>query len=128
MHIMIPDESPRYQRDGITSYLLVSERTCGSQKLSITLVEMDAGGVQMIHNHEPEQTYTIIEGSGLMIVGGEEQTVRAGDCIFIPSWADHGLKNMGEGKFKYISACSPSFTMEQCTEWWPLPSLKEAEK
>jgi mannose-6-phosphate isomerase-like protein (cupin superfamily) len=128
MHVMKPIESPRYQRDGVTSYLLVSDRTCGSQELSITLVEMEPGGIQMIHKHEPEQTYTIIEGSGVMSVDGEEQIVGVGDCIFIPSWAEHGLKNTGEGELRYISACSPSFTLQQCTEWWPLPSLKEIEE
>jgi len=56
MQILTRPCSPRYVRDGITSYLLVSERTCGAQKLSVTLVEMAAGGFQHIHKHEPEQT------------------------------------------------------------------------
>jgi mannose-6-phosphate isomerase-like protein (cupin superfamily) len=127
MHVMTPAQSPRYQRDGITSYLLVSERTCGSQKLSVTLVEMEPDGLQHIHTHEPEQTYTILEGSGLMTVGGEQQTVGPGDCIFIPSGAEHGLKNTGGTLLKYLSACSPSFTMQQCVDWWPLPSREESE-
>lgn len=127
MHVMNQNQSPRYRRDGITSYLLVSERTCGSEKLSVTLVEMEPGGKQRIHKHEPEQTYSIIEGSGFMSVDGEECEVNVGDCIFIPSWAEHGLINTGKGPLKYLSACSPSFTMEQCKAWWPVSSLKEIE-
>lgn len=125
MHIMTPKTSPRYQRDGITSYLLVSERTCGAQKLSITLVEMEPGGFQHVHQHEPEQTYTILEGSGIMSVAGEERPVGPGDCIFIPSWAGHGLQNTGGTRLRYLSACSPSFTLQQCVEWWPLPAEVE---
>lgn len=128
MHIMNPNRSPRYQRDGITSFLLVSERTCGSEKLSVTLVEMESGGLQRIHKHEPEQTYTILAGSGVMHVAGEQHPVSAGDCIFIPSWAEHGLENTGNGPIKYLSACSPSFTLQQCNDWWPLPSVEENER
>jgi mannose-6-phosphate isomerase-like protein (cupin superfamily) len=127
MHVTKPENSPRYRRDGITSYLLVSERTCEAQKLSITLVEMDPDGFQNIHKHEPEQTYTILDGSGIMTVAGEHRAVGAGDCIFIPSWAEHGLQNTGGTMLKYLSACSPSFTMQQCVEWWPLPPLKGSE-
>jgi mannose-6-phosphate isomerase-like protein (cupin superfamily) len=126
MHVMTPARSPRYQRDGVTSYLLISERTCGSKKLSVTLVEMEPDGFQAVHKHEPEQTYTILEGSGLMSVDGEQRQVGPGDCIFIPSWAEHGLQNTGGAMLKYLSACSPSFTMQQCVDWWPLASQEES--
>jgi mannose-6-phosphate isomerase-like protein (cupin superfamily) len=116
---------PRYQRDGITSYLLASKRTGGADNITITLVEMEAGGFQHIHKHAPEQTYTVLEGSGMMSVAGEERQVQPGDCIFIPSWAEHGLKNTAAMVLKYISAASPSFTLQECVDWWPLPSLDE---
>ena len=127
MDVLTHRNSPRYQRDGVTSYLLISERTCGSQNLSITLVEMEPGGIQRIHQHEPEQTYTILEGSGIMSVAGEQRPVKAGDCIFIPAWAEHGLQNTGGTVLKYLSACSPSFTLQQCIDWWPLPALEEID-
>jgi mannose-6-phosphate isomerase-like protein (cupin superfamily) len=120
MHIKRQTGSPRYQRDGITSYLLVSEKTCGAEKLAITIVEMEPGGFQRLHSHEPEQSYYILEGSGLMAVDGEEKMVQAGDCIFFPSCAEHGLKNTGEGVLRYLSAASPSFTLSQCEELWPM--------
>jgi hypothetical protein len=37
------------------------------------------------------------------------------------------LKNTGGTLLKYLSACSPSFTMQQCVDWWPLPSREESE-
>lgn len=120
MKIMHRNTAPRYQRDQITSYLLVSEKTCGAQKLAITLVEMEPGGFQHLHTHEPEQMYYILDGQGLMTVNGEERAVQAGDCIFFSSFTEHGLKNTGEGVLRYLSAASPSFTLEQCKEWWPL--------
>ncbi len=123
MKIMRQNTSPRYERDAITSYLLVSEKTCGAENLAITLVEMEPGGFQHLHSHEPEQMYYILEGQGLMSVAGEESPVQAGDCIFFPPFAEHGLKNTGEGVLRYLSAASPSFSVEQSDEWWPLDSL-----
>ncbi|HBY06411.1 MAG TPA: hypothetical protein DEH22_00940 [Chloroflexi bacterium] len=126
MNILRQNFSPRYQRDEITSYLLVSAKTCGAEKLAITLVEMEPGGFQHLHSHEPEQMYYILAGCGLMSVASEECLVQAGDCIFFPAFAEHGLKNTGQGVLRYLSAASPSFTREQCEAWWPLPA-SEAE-
>ena len=120
MHIKLQKEAPRYQRDGITSYLLVSEKTCGAGKLAITIVEMEPGGFQHLHSHEPEQIYYVLEGQGLMCVDGEEELVQAGDCVFFPSFAKHGLKNTGKGHLRYLSTASPSFTLAQCEALWPL--------
>lgn len=125
MNILNRNSAPRYRRDGITSYLLASKRTGGAENLAITLVEMDVDGFQHIHKHAPEQTYTILEGSGLMTVNDEQRPVQRGDRIFIPAWAEHGLQNTSGTLLKYLSAASPSFTLQECLEWWPLPSLDE---
>jgi mannose-6-phosphate isomerase-like protein (cupin superfamily) len=123
--ILIKNGSPRYERDGITSYLLVSELTCASENLAVTLVEMEPGGVQHIHVHAPEQVYYILEGSGMMTVGDERRPVEAGDCVYFPSFARHGLENTGGATLRYLSGASPSFTEEQCQKAWPLASLDE---
>ncbi len=46
MKVLTKDSAPRYSRDDITSYLLVSEGTCESKGLAITVVEMEPGGMQ----------------------------------------------------------------------------------
>lgn len=51
--------------------------------------EVQVGGEQPLHKHEPEQYYFIIEGSGLMFSEDEEQQVFEGDAIYIPSNAVH---------------------------------------
>ena len=125
MNMMKKSSAPRYERDGIVSFLLVSEMTSDSKNLTVTLVEMQPGGVQHVHSHEPEQMYYILEGSGSMTVDDEQRPVQAGDCIFYPSFARHGLENTGETVLRYLSAASPSFTREQCQQFWPLASLDE---
>jgi mannose-6-phosphate isomerase-like protein (cupin superfamily) len=86
---------------------------------------MEPGGFQDLDAHEPKQMYFILEGQGMMVVDGKARKVQAGDCIFFPSGAEHGLKNSGEGALKYLTAASPSFTSEQCDDWWPFPPVKE---
>ncbi len=125
MKIAKRELSPRYKRDKTESFLLASSKTTDSKNLCVTLVEMEPGGFQHVHSHKPEQVYYILEGEGLMTVGADECAVKAGDCIFIPSQAKHGLKNIKETMLKYVSAASPSFTVEECEEFWPLASLSE---
>jgi mannose-6-phosphate isomerase-like protein (cupin superfamily) len=123
MHIINRATAPRYQRDGIESFLLASAVTTGAQNLAVSLVEMQPGGFQHVHAHEPEQMYFVLEGAGRMQVDDETRSVIAGDCIFIPSGKRHGFVNTGEGALKYLSAASPSFTAEECDTLWPLESL-----
>ena len=125
MNILRRDSSPRYKRDSITSHLLVSALTCSAENLTITLVEMEPGGFQHVHYHNPEQMYYILEGAGIMTVDDEREPVKAGDCIYFPSRAKHGLENTGGTVLRYLSAASPSFTEEQCRNAWPLPSEDE---
>ncbi|MFC1849731.1 cupin domain-containing protein [candidate division CSSED10-310 bacterium] len=125
MKILQNRTAPRYQRDNITSYLLVSSLTCDSKKLTITLVDMAPGGIQKIHAHEPEQMYFLLEGEGIMTVNGEEEKIGAGDCVFFDSFAEHGLENTGTTRLRYLSAASPSFSKDDCLKLWPLASQQQ---
>jgi mannose-6-phosphate isomerase-like protein (cupin superfamily) len=127
MNILRQVSAPRYQRDHIVSYLLASERTCQAQRLTITLVEMEPGGVQHVHAHAPEQMYYILEGAGLMTVNAEQRPVQVGDCIFFSAFDRHGLQNTDKTVLRYLSAASPSFTAEECQQFWPLASLAEEQ-
>ena len=120
---ILKNNSPRYiRKEGIMLYLLASPVTCNTTHLTTTLVEIEPGGKQHIHKHEPEQVYFIIDGIGKMTVGNEHQIVNSDDCIFIPSNEPHGLENIGELKLRYFSAASPSFTEEELINFWPIES------
>ena len=119
MKIVSKRKARTYSRDGITSYLLVSEITTDARQLTTTLVEMKPEGFQHLHSHEQEQCYFIIEGEGEMNVGGETAKVNPGDCIFIPSNEQHGLKNTGSDVLRYLSAASPSWDSNDLMDLWP---------
>jgi mannose-6-phosphate isomerase-like protein (cupin superfamily) len=126
MKISNKSTSPSYERDGIKSYLLVSESTSDAKSITTSLVEMSSGGKQHIHLHLTEQSYFIISGEGEMTVGAETITVKSGDSIFIPSNTPHGLINSGKEVLLYLSAGSPPFGKENEMHLWPIgPKVKE---
>ena len=60
-----------------------------------------------------------------MTIRNETQTVKVGDCIFIPSKESHGLVNGGNEKLIYFSGVAPLFTKEEYINRWPLQSEEE---
>ena len=60
-----------------------------------------------------------------MTIRNETQTVKVGDCIFIPSKESHGLVNSGNEKLIYFSVAAPLFTKEESINRWPLQSEEE---
>jgi mannose-6-phosphate isomerase-like protein (cupin superfamily) len=63
----------------------------------------------MLHRHEPEQVYVIVEGTGRMRVGEEEEEVVTGDLIYIPPNLVHAIENRSEDVLSYLSAATPAF-------------------
>jgi len=115
--------APRYTRpEGITSYLLASPRTSQAHHLTTTLVHVQPGGEQKTHSHPPEQVYFILEGTGVMSVGTETQTVGVGDCVFIPADTPHGIRNEGPELLRYFTAAAPAFETSDLLALWPMPS------
>lgn len=127
MKILKKENARRYiRKEGIKSYLLASSITSDSKLLTTTLVEIEPGGKQRIHRHDPEQIYFFLQGSGVMTVGGESQMVIKGDCVFIPANEPHGLENNGNTRIIYFSAAAPSFSKEDLLNFWPLTSEGES--
>lgn len=64
------------------------------------------------HEHETVESYTILKGTGVMVVDGEKQMVKEGDCIFIPSGAKHALHNTGEAEMHMMFVYAPSVIVD----------------
>lgn len=120
MNVSDKSKARHYTRDGITSYLMVSNEASGAKKLTATLVEMEPGGFQGIHTHEAEQCYYILEGHGRMTIGDEIREVSAGMCVFIPSNDPHGLVNSTDSPLRYFSASTPPYGAELERSMWPV--------
>lgn len=111
------DSAPRRRRHGLTSIFLLDRNSDVGREtasnLAVTWVELEPGGAQIPHHHAPEQVYVIVQGRGQMRVGAETQPVNAGDLVFIPPNAVHGLQNTGAETLVYVSAATPPFDLTE---------------
>jgi len=61
-----------------------------------------------VGGHETEETYCILEGSGLMTFGtGEQHNVKKGDFVYLRPWCEHGIENTGTEILVVLIATSP---------------------
>ena len=101
--------APKGEIEGLVSHVLLQEGDVPGSELAVTWVDVEPGAKQPHHSHEPQQTYLITRGSGVMHVGSEDQEVGVGDLIFIPSGMEHGIDNTGQEILTYIAAATPAF-------------------
>lgn len=119
-------KAQKRERNGLTSYFLLdrrSEITIGVESdLAVTWVIVASGARQILHHHAPEQVYVIVQGEGEMQVGTETKLVCAGDLVYIPTNAEHGIVNTGDGVLVYISAATPPFDLAEAYDHGQLQS------
>jgi len=81
--------------------LLSGERT-PSRGISMGTLELPPGSCLEAHHHAPLEAYYITEGSGTLWLGDEPRAVRAGDVVYIPGDAVHGVRNTGGEVLKLV--------------------------
>jgi quercetin dioxygenase-like cupin family protein len=105
------NDAPRRARTGLVSHVFLEKGDGAGSRLAITWVDVQPGGTQEPHRHDPEQVYVIVRGSGTMRVGDEAQRVREGDVVFVPPNELHGITNDTDGVLSYVSAATPTFAI-----------------
>ncbi len=113
MKIYRKENVSNFKGENIESFLLISKLNSDANNLTVAFSEVEPKGYQYVHAHESEQVCYILEGSGIMTVDSEDEVVKPGDCIFIPSHAKHGIKNHGIKALKYLSIMSPSYEIDE---------------
>ena len=66
------------------------------------------GGQVPWHNHEQEEVYVVLEGTGEMCVGTEISTLSAGQAVYIPPDAYHQLTNTSDVPLRMIYCYGPA--------------------
>jgi quercetin dioxygenase-like cupin family protein len=74
------------------------------------------GGTIPEHNHETIETYTIIEGHGLMTIDDESQEMKKGDFVYIQSNQKHTLTNIGTSDLHMMFVYAPSVVVSHWAE------------
>ncbi len=66
------------------------------------------GGQVPWHNHEQEEIYFILDGTGEMCLGSERQTVTGGQAVYIPSGVFHQLTNTSASPLRMLYCYGPA--------------------
>lgn len=70
-------------RDGVSSYVML-------------YVKHGVGESSPDHTHEWEHQAFITQGSGILVCGGNEYTVKTGDAVLVPGGVRHQFINTGD--------------------------------
>lgn len=66
------------------------------------------GGQVPWHNHEQEEVYFILSGTGEMCIDDERRVIEAGQAVFIPPSAFHQLTNIGPEPLRMLYCYAPA--------------------
>ncbi len=103
--------APVRTRHGLRSTILLQAGDTRDAALAVTWVDVQPGAEQEPHSHDPQQVYVIVAGAGRMRVADEVRDISAGDLVFVPSRAPHGIVNTTAETLTYISSATPTFSI-----------------
>ncbi|MEI6795440.1 MAG: cupin domain-containing protein [Methanomassiliicoccales archaeon] len=82
-------------------YLLTKSDGCPNYALR--LMEFGPGGCTSYHHHKEEHEMFFLEGTGVLLLeGGREVPVKAGDALLLMPCEYHQLRNSGPGLLRMI--------------------------
>ena len=84
---------------GVTVATMVGEAS-GATEISSGITTFAPGSSNTTHFHNAEESVIVIEGEGVMVIGGEEHHVKSNDAAFITPGTDHRIMNTGDGPFR----------------------------
>ena len=98
-------------KDGCEIRELMHPSVHGNRNQSFAEATIKAGQKTALHLHQTsEEIYHFSCGSGVMTLGTERFSVKAGDTVCIPPGVPHRVENTGKGPLKILCACSPPYS------------------
>ena len=74
---------------------------------SIVVLYVPPHAEMELHSHETEETYIVLSGTGTMLRSTGEVEVGPNTFIYMPPWAEHGIRNTGTEMLTVLLATSP---------------------
>ena len=97
-------------KDGSEIRELLAHRNSCIRNQTLAEARLPAGGSTTPHHHvKTEEIYYVLEGEGLMRVGGESREVGMGDAVAIPPGAVHQITNVGKAVLRFLCCCAPGY-------------------
>ncbi len=82
--------------------LLITSERGPSSGIVTGIAEIQPGASLLLHHHEPEETYYVISGTGLMEIDDSESILGPGTTVYIPPNAKHSVHCTGEEPLVFI--------------------------
>ena len=93
---------------GALSKPLVNPENAGARHLDYRISMYQPMAYVKLHKHKvQEQVYHVLEGEGLMQIGGKTHVVRKHDVIFLPPGIEHDIANTGLVDLVFLVVTSP---------------------
>lgn len=92
-------EADRQELPGGTGFSYIGPDVCGALTINAGTFELPPGantGNRELHSHSQEEFSFILNGEGWIAVEDEVHRFKAGDFVFVPSFARHGWGNDGD--------------------------------
>ena len=61
-----------------------------------------------LHSHHYDEVVYVVEGEGVLHLGGEDTPIRPGSCIHLPPLQEHCLENTGPTPMRVLGVFHPS--------------------
>lgn len=72
-------------------------RSDGAPHFAMRHFEVQAGGHSPRHSHDYEHEVFVVEGTGTVLLEGQERPIRKGDVIYVPADQEHQFKAGEQG-------------------------------
>jgi len=103
MNIITPDQgSTAYDKDAVLAKKLLSK-----SEVEVVRIELAPGSSLPVHSTPVEVFFYIIEGTGEVEIGKEQETVQAGSLVESPKDIPHGLHNSSDSLLVVLVVKAP---------------------
>ena len=98
------DEEEVHERGLVYFKTLISGDVTRSGELTMGIARIPPGESLRRHRHRQAEVYLFLEGTGLVEIGSEARSVKAGTAVFIPGDELHSCENTGASdlRFAYV--------------------------
>lgn len=80
-----------------------------SDRLLVGLNAFEPGQEHRLHAHEGmDKVYHVLQGSGVFLLEGREETMEAGTMLVAPEGVPHGIRNTGGARLVVLAVLAPA--------------------
>jgi quercetin dioxygenase-like cupin family protein len=95
----LPTDMPGAEK---VSLSVMIGREQGAPNFAMRQVCVEPGGHSPRHQHDYEHEVYVIEGSGTLLLLGQEHPITQGDCLYVPADQEHQFTQTGDVPLRFL--------------------------